>query len=240
MAMWQLVVKIALTWLLSSLVVIVVAALLKLRFTGKSLYQILLNRKKITYLFFVLLILLIPVAFSLPRGKLLSPEVLAAYLMELVVSVIVVVSFGATWIALDDPASILRQVKVRYAMGERAMITLWLSATGGTMELAPIAANPGQTRLGDALLALDRGEIALNDVEEMEQSLSLVKWIHEKDTTGWHELREQVLYGDGLRPRARLIVKRELWRVREERYRTGDRPGRGEGLEKQLGSLLSP
>jgi hypothetical protein len=101
MAIWQSMVKIALTSLFSGLIVVIIAALLNLRFTGKSLREILLSRKKITYLFFVLLILLIPIAFSLPTGTLLSAKVFVVYLRELLISVVIVVSFSVTWIALD-------------------------------------------------------------------------------------------------------------------------------------------
>jgi hypothetical protein len=85
-----------LTSLLSALVVVMIAALL--RFTGKSLPRILLSRKSIMLLcFLALLILLMPIVFSFLKGTMLSPRELALYVEELLVSVVIVVSFSVTW-----------------------------------------------------------------------------------------------------------------------------------------------
>lgn len=103
MAIWQSIVKITLTSILSGLVIAIIAVLLNLRVTGKSLYEILLGRRKIVYFSLVLLILLIPIVFSLPRGTLLSHKVLAVYVRELLVSVFIVVLFSVTWRVLNAP-----------------------------------------------------------------------------------------------------------------------------------------
>lgn len=90
-------IEMVLTSLLSGLIVALLAAMLSLRYAGKKLYEILLSRERTTYLFFIVQILLIPVALSLLRGTRLSSIVLAAYLRQLVISVVVVASFYASW-----------------------------------------------------------------------------------------------------------------------------------------------
>lgn len=212
MAIWRSMVKITVTSLLSGLVVVIVAALLNLRFTGKSLYEILLGRKKITYLFFILLILLIPIAFSLPKGTLLSPEVLAVYLRELLISVVIVVSFSVTWMALDDPASIRRLFEVLYATTKRVITPLPTGATRHPMQPAIVTADPSvqsEMELNDALLALDRGEIAPSVAHEAQQFHSLKKWLR-GDVVGLYEMCELAHLAGGLHPTVRSTVKAEL------------------------------
>jgi hypothetical protein len=202
-AIWQSIVNITLTSLLSALVVVAIFALLRLHFSEKSLYEILLRRKKIAYLFLVFLILLMPVVFSLLGGKwLLSPGEWGVYTRELLVSVVIVMSFSVTWKILNEPASILGLPKALY----------------------------------NALPALRIGEASLSSIEEM-QGLSLAKWIEEGDVTGWYELREEISFGDGLRPRVRLVVE-WLWRVREK-FGTEPQQIRNRGYKEQLELLLS-
>ena len=178
MAMWQSIVKITLTSLLSGLVVVIIAVLLNLRFTRTSLYEILLSRTKIIIFFFALLILLMPAVFSLLRGELLSPEELAVYVKELLVSAAIVVSFSFTWKVLNVFSTSFAKL--------------------GTV-------TPFKD-LYNALLAPRLGEVCLSNVEEM-QIRSLAKWIDEGDITGWRELEEDVNFGDGLQPGVRSVVE---------------------------------
>jgi hypothetical protein len=218
MAIWQSMVKIALTSLFSGLIVVIIAALLNLRFTGKSLREILLSRKKITYLFFVLLILLIPIAFSLPTGTLLSAKVFVVYLRELLISVVIVVSFSVTWIALDDPASIQRLFKVLYTAAKRAITPLPTCDISDAMQPAIPTANPreqsAKMELDNTLLALDRGEIAPSVAKEAQQFHSLEKW-RQGNVVGLYELCEMARLAGGLHPTVRSTVKAELSYVQQ-------------------------
>ena len=237
----HLIVRNTLIWLSSSLVVAGIAAFLHLRIAGKRLYEILLSRKKTTYLFFVLLILVTPIAFSLLRGTLLSQKVLEAYLRDLLVALVFVTSFAATYAVLHrDPVLIRSSLKLAYATAQRAAIPLWIFAGGHLLQFAPVSKKPDEVDLDTALLALDQGRIEPGTAEEKGQLLSLAKLIREHDLTGWSELREEVQYGDGLSPKARLIVERELWRVKHEKRTTARPPDRIDDYESRLSFLLSP
>jgi hypothetical protein len=237
----QLIVRNTLIWLSSSLVVAGIAAFLHLRIAGKRLYEILLSRKKTTYLFFVLLILVTPIAFSLLRGTLLSQKVLEAYLRDLLVAVSFVASFAATYIVLDrDPALVPPKLKLAYATAQRAAILLWIFVGGPLLQFAPVSKKLDKVDLDTALIALDQGRIEPDKAEEKTQLLSLAKFIREKKLTGWSELMEEVQYGDGLSPEARLIVEGELWRVKHEKRTTARPPDRIDDYESRLSFLLSP
>jgi hypothetical protein len=237
----HLIIRNTLIWLSSSLIVAVIGALLNLRFAGKRLYEILLSRRKTTYLFFVFLILATPVAFSLSRGTLLSRKVLEVYLRDLLVALVFVTSFAATYAVLHrDPVLIRSNLKLAYATAQRAAIPLWIFAGGPLLQFAPVSKKPDEVDLDAALLALDQGRIEPGTAEEKGQLLSLAKFIREHNITGWSELREQVLYGDGLNPKVRLIVERELWRVKHEKRMTARPPDRTDDYESRLSFLLSP
>lgn len=243
MAIWVSTLKITLTLLLSGLVVVIIAGLLNLRFTDKSLYEILLSRKKIMLLFLALLILLMPAVFSLPRGTGLSPEELVVYVRELLISVVIVVLSSAIWKVLNVPASISRWFEAPHAAVKHAIASSQTGDDKDAVHPTPATAHPNkqsEMELDQALQALDGGEIAPSDVKEIEQALSLVKWMHQGDIIGWYELWEEIYYGDGLRPRVRSAVERELRLVRQERHGSEVRPTRNGEYEKQLQSLLSP
>ena len=70
---------------------------------GKRLYSSLVSRKRIVIYFLVFVLVFIPVIFSLPRGMFLSPIVLAIYLRELVVSIIVATIFSFAWKIISVP-----------------------------------------------------------------------------------------------------------------------------------------
>jgi hypothetical protein len=163
MTMCQLIAKTTLASLLSGLAVIIIAVLLNSRFTGKSLYEILLGRIKIIVSSLALLILLMPAVVSLLRGAWLSPEELALYVRELLVSVVTVVSFGVTWKVLSA-------------------LDLW------------------------TYFQMNRDQI-----------VSLTK-ILEGDSTGRHELREDVQFGEGLRLVLYLVARMALWWTSNAKY----------------------
>jgi hypothetical protein len=237
----HLIIRNTLIWLSSSLVVAVIGALLNLRFAGKRLYEILLSRRKTTYLFFVFLILATPAAFSLSRGTLLSRKVLEVYLRDLLVALVFVTSFAATYAVLHrDPVLIRSSLKLAYATAHRAVILLWIFSSGPLLQFAPVPKKPDDVNLDSTLLALDRGRIEPGTAEEKGQLLSLAKLIREHDLTGWSELMEEVQYGDGLSPKARLMVERELWRVKHEKRTTARPPDRIDDYESRLSFLLSP
>lgn len=152
MAIWHSIVKITLASLLSGLVVVITATLL--RVTGRGFSEILLSREKIIILLLALLILLMPAVFSLLRGTWLFPEELALYVRELLVSVVIVVSFSATWEVLEHSASILRQLEALFMVRRPSATPVQTYASQvKTLSLSVIRPN-------DALDDLDRGEIA--------------------------------------------------------------------------------
>jgi hypothetical protein len=216
---------------------------LSLRFSGKSFYEILLSRKRvIPFVLFalVLLILLMPIVFSLPRGTWLSPTVLVVYLRELLVSVVIVVSFGATWKVLNDPTSILRRFKIRRPAAGRAESSQQTAAD--EYAVPPdflFTANPGRQSeveidrtllaldrdeiapiyvagmgLDNALRALDRGEISRSVVEETQQIYAFKKWMR-GDDVGWYELWEMVQFGGSLQPVVRSILEKPLQHLQQ-------------------------
>jgi hypothetical protein len=226
-------------------VVTTIAALLNLRFTGKSLYEILLGRTKIIVFSLALLVLLMPAVFSLLKGTWLSPRELGGYTRELLVSVVTVVSFSVTWKVLREVS--LRNVekmqirslakwidegditgwyelmeRVRsgdeLCPGVRSVVEwkLWQVQKGFNTEPRHIRDDDYQKRL-EALLYPQPMVSIYSDVEEM-QVFSLAKWIDEGDITGWLELKEDVYFGDGLRPGVRSMVE-WLLQVRTSRVK---------------------
>jgi hypothetical protein len=73
--------------------------------------------------------------------------------------------------------------------------------------------------LDNALEAFDASEIARSDAGEMEQTLSLLKCIEQRDNTDLYQLLEMASFGDGLRPGAHSVVECELQRVKQERHK---------------------
>ena len=75
-------------------------------------------------------------------------------------------------------------------------------------------------RAGNALLeAYESGLIDEVQAREVEQTLSLVKWIIELNTLGFDELIEYAKYGSGLAPGIRSVLERELERSETSEYK---------------------
>lgn len=133
------------------------------------------------------------------------------------------------------PIMILLRVDRSFTLGE--FVVRYISHLLVSVVLLGIIGYTGKRLIGDEslndmLLAYDQDEISEVTVKEVEQAESLKKWIKQGDIIGWYELQEEVRYGGGLRPRARLVVERELWEVQHQRRSNGK-------FEKQLQSLLS-
>ena len=75
-----------------------------------------------------------------------------------------------------------------------------------------------QKILNKAMEAWDEGEITTIHLKEIEQTISLVKWLIKGDETGWLELEEEVLHGDGLSPKVRSIIEQEVERVQQKEH----------------------
>jgi hypothetical protein len=80
--------------------------------------------------------------------------------------------------------------------------------------------------------------VDLNKEAEDEQLSALEKWLREDDVTGWHELWEEVCFGNGLRPAVRLAMTQELQRVRQEKASSQPWSGRNGKYEERLRLLL--
>ncbi len=165
----------------------------------------------------VVLGFLLPAVLSLFNGALLPP---ASYLWELWLSVIALASIAEVFWFLVRRVSRFRELII---LGQKASQAAIIQDRLPQIESA----------LDEALIAVDHGTISLDQVKEIEQTLSLAKWMLQGDDTGRCELQEEVRFGDGLRPRIRTLVDWELQRVRQEHYRNGE-------YQDQLQSLLSP
>lgn len=93
----------------------------------------------------------------------------------------------------------------------------------------------GGSLLNDMLRSLDQGKISKVVVIEAEQIHSLEKWVEHNDITGFVELREEALYGNGLRPR----IRSELDRILQETQRSGNQTNRNGEFVESLRFLLA-
>jgi len=200
-------------------------------FIRENARTILSSRTRIVFFALVLLGFILPTVLSLFKGALLSPDKLAFYARELWLSVAVLVSSAATLRVLARRVSGFRQL---------ALLSQTVSEAVTIQNQIEAALHQAQEAPNEALVAFEQDAIGRDQAREIEQTLSLGKWIQQDDLTGWHELLEEVRFGDGLRPGVRSIVERELQRAQRERHRTGGRPSRNGKYEKQLHSLLSP
>jgi exonuclease VII small subunit len=199
-------------------------------FIRENVCTILSSRTRIVLLAFVLLGFVLPAVLSLFKGALLSPGELAVYAWEVGLSVVVLASAVATV-----------RVLTRRVPGFREMVLLsqTVSEAVAIQNQIEIRLRQAEEAANEALVAFEQGRISRDQAREIEQTLSLIKWIQQGDLTGWYELLEEVRFGDGLCLGMRSIVERELWRAQQERYRTGGRPSRNGNYKKQLQSLLS-
>jgi hypothetical protein len=131
MTIWQSILKVTFTMLSAILAIAITVLIQKMLVTRKNLYKILAKRKKIVYVILLLLFFSLPVAFSLPKGALLSPAILSAWVRELLVSIVIVVTFWATWVVLDDPIAVKRDVLTRLL---RLLLKVWVKASSENIQ----------------------------------------------------------------------------------------------------------
>lgn len=122
MTIWHTILKIMMTSLFAGLVIAIIFLTLKFMFTSKHLLEILQNYKTAIYVTLLLVIFSIPTVFSLVDGQLLSPVIFAIYVRELIVSIIIVITFWIVWIVLDDPTAVKRNVLLKLF---RLLLTVW-------------------------------------------------------------------------------------------------------------------
>lgn len=92
--------------------------------------------------------------------------------------------------------------------------------------------------LDAAIRDWSRGEIPQGKLIESQQWHSWQKWTHEKDETGWLELRENVSAPDGLVPAVRTAIELELSRLRRKTSKSGSITAREKEYEQRLQTLL--
>lgn len=232
--LWRSTLEVTGTSLLASAVAAALAVSWNLSgnsFIRENIRTILSSRTRIVFFALVLLGFILPAVLSLFEGVLLPPHELGVYAWELWLSVVVLAS-----------AVVSLRVLARRVSGFRELVLLSQTISEAAMiqNQSEIELRQAQEALDEALVAFEEDTISQDQAREIEQTLSLIKWIQQGDITGWYELWEEVRFGDGLRPGVRSIVEGELWQVQQERHRTGGRPSRNGQYEEQLQSLLSP
>lgn len=88
--------------------------------------------------------------------------------------------------------------------------------------------------LDAAIQAWDRGEITQGEFIESQQWHSWHKWTCLKNETGWHELREAALDGEGLMPIIRSAVDMEWNKVRQHASAGGNQSDEDKEYERHL------
>jgi hypothetical protein len=230
--LWRSTLEIAGTSLLASAIAAALAVYWNLSgnsFGRETVRTILSSHARIVFFALVVLGFILPAVFSLFRGALLSPDQLRVYAWEFWLSVVVLALAAATLRILARRVSEFRElVLFSQTVSEAVTIQNQIKAALHQAQEAP----------NEALVAFEQDAIGRDQAREIEQTLSLSKWIQQDDLTGWYELLEEVRFGDGLRPGVRAIVERELQRMQRERHRAGGRSSRVGEYEKQLRSLL--
>ena len=93
--------------------------------------------------------------------------------------------------------------------------------------------------LDAALQAVERGEISREELIELQQQYSWLKWTHIGDETGRLELLEDARDEDGLMPVVRATIEAELKRIEQKASIVGGRTDKEAEFEGQLRYLLS-
>ncbi len=203
------------TLLLSGLICSIIILIFGFRIRGEKIQQILWDSKYVAITLLIILIIFIPFIFSkLIAQSLFSPYIFGIYLRELLISVLAVLFFAIGWFSSDY---IARWYHSRLV--QKVLQPFRTKQVSSNIQ-APVTLQQSEQlveQLNSVIIAFEEGLIDEDDAILAQEISSLEKWLVEEDITGFYELKEKVLYGDGLHSSTKIIIEQELDKLQFEK-----------------------